>query len=600
MKRIALALLLVSLIGCRRSSPPVPMPGPPTPRTVPTPAPSEVIQGLTEDDRYVFHHLAIGSEIMPLAWLQVLKSPKTGQPFLQNPERFGMLADPESELGLPIGVTAGQPRFAKSFGEMAGLNCAICHVVDLEYNGEVVRIEGAPSLVNLDVFFGELAEAIGALLKDPKELFAFVARAQHQRSINDEGLHATEHQQFFDEFQDLNSLRDSGELEAAFADQIEEELASEVARPLEGEEASDGGLKSRALDRLKGVLAKRIGEKSRLKRIADREQALRESLGRVIHATHLLKQRIAFLKKMKELKAKGSTATGPGRADTWVLGRNGLFDKQHALPATSPSSFPHLWGYADLEWLTWNGCTTSGMHRDVGTALGLGAFFDLDTFESTVLPSNLHEADLVTEKISAPKWPDEFGSIDEEKRDRGQQLYVQHCAKRHDSPADYPIDEIGTDPNLAVNFDTPVGERRFVDEFTAAMKKFADKSYEATGNTLAEGAELEKHRPEKWRSERVYVSRPLVAIWATAPYLHNGSVPTLYDLLLPATERPATFHLGHRDYDPVKLGYETQVEATPVFNFDASLPGNSNQGHEYGTELSHDQRMDLLEYLKST
>lgn len=117
-----------------------------------------------------------------------------------------------------------------------------------------------------------------------------------------------------------------------------------------------------------------------------------------------------------------------------------------------------------------------------------------------------------------------------------------------------------------------------------------------------------------------YKARPLNGIWATAPYLHNGSVPTLYDLLLPATlrniqeapgtgpppgpTRPETFHVGSRRFDPKKVGYET-APAPGTFEFRARepdgtpRPGNYNSGHDYGTGLTDDQRYQLIEYLKS-
>ncbi|MCH8960532.1 MAG: hypothetical protein IH820_04220 [Bacteroidetes bacterium] len=88
-------------------------------------------------------------------------------------------------------------------------------------------------------------------------------------------------------------------------------------------------------------------------------------------------------------------------------------------------------------------------------------------------------------------------------------------------------------------------------------------------------------------------------IWATAPYLHNGSVPTLHDLLLPVDQRLVTFHVGSREFDPVKVGYVT-TGGPDTFLFDTSLPGNHNIGHIYGTaELSDTEREELVEYLKS-
>jgi hypothetical protein len=97
----------------------------------------------------------------------------------------------------------------------------------------------------------------------------------------------------------------------------------------------------------------------------------------------------------------------------------------------------------------------------------------------------------------------------------------------------------------------------------------------------------------------VYRARPLDGIWATGPFLHNGSVPTLYDLLLPEAQRPKTFALGNREFDPVKVGFVTTPNAETK-TFDATRKGNSNKGHDYGTSrLNDEERLQLLEYLKS-
>lgn len=102
-----------------------------------------------------------------------------------------------------------------------------------------------------------------------------------------------------------------------------------------------------------------------------------------------------------------------------------------------------------------------------------------------------------------------------------------------------------------------------------------------------------------------YKARPLHGVWATAPFLHNGSVPTLHDLMLPARQRPDRFFIGTREYDPVKVGYRTERRADSPFEFrvrddrDREIEGNANYGHEYGTRLSDPQRWDLIEYLKS-
>ncbi|MFK4719449.1 mono/diheme cytochrome c family protein [Bradyrhizobium niftali] len=119
--------------------------------------------------------------------------------------------------------------------------------------------------------------------------------------------------------------------------------------------------------------------------------------------------------------------------------------------------------------------------------------------------------------------------------------------------------------------------------------------------------------------EPQYRARPLDGVWATAPYLHNGSVPTLRDMLVPQAERPRSFCVGSRAFDPVKVGLVTKAKATEscaagLTNFNVSLLGNSNRGHSFegketdltklppgviGPELTEAERRALVEYLKT-
>ena len=147
------------------------------------------------------------------------------------------------------------------------------------------------------------------------------------------------------------------------------------------------------------------------------------------------------------------------------------------------------------------------------------------------------------------------------------------------------------------------------------------KAYEAPGADVWKTEDLQR-----------YAARPLAGVWATAPYLHNGSVPTLYHLLLPPEERPKKFWVGHRNYDPKRLGYRTETEDCPggakvasasvnpepakkcwagttprnnievpdgLWQFDVTKNGNGNGGHLYGTDMKRSDRMALLEYLKT-
>ena len=88
---------------------------------------------------------------------------------------------------------------------------------------------------------------------------------------------------------------------------------------------------------------------------------------------------------------------------------------------------------------------------------------------------------------------------------------------------------------------------------------------------------MDGNRPNGLRAPLAYKVRPLNGVWATPPYLHNGSVPNVYALLSPVSERPTKFYLGNREYDPVNLGYVTE-KLTNGFEYDTSLPRKFQQG----------------------
>jgi hypothetical protein len=103
-------------------------------------------------------------------------------------------------------------------------------------------------------------------------------------------------------------------------------------------------------------------------------------------------------------------------------------------------------------------------------------------------------------------------------------------------------------------------------------------------------------------SDAAYESRVLHGIWATAPYLHNGSVPNLWELLTPPKERKSTFMVGSRAFDPKNVGYAIDQSPLRNSNFVAdpqNANGNGNGGHVYGTTLTPDQRWAIIEYLKT-
>ena len=151
----------------------------------------------------------------------------------------------------------------------------------------------------------------------------------------------------------------------------------------------------------------------------------------------------------------------------------------------------------------------------------------------------------------------------------------------------------------------------FASTVQAAVDGIKQKAYAAAGIDKAQQRVMEdfdQHGSATWRDTLLdtrppygpYAARPLYGIWAAAPYLHNGSVPTLYDLLLPAEQRPKTFALGGREYDPVKLGFAVPTACSQQDCLvDTTRTGDGNGGHLWGTDLAEPDRMALLEYLKT-
>jgi mono/diheme cytochrome c family protein len=178
-----------------------------------------------------------------------------------------------------------------------------------------------------------------------------------------------------------------------------------------------------------------------------------------------------------------------------------------------------------------------------------------------------------------PKYP---FPIDATKATQGKAVFDQECASCHASDKTgtrMPLAAVGTDPERLATWGK--------DYAVAANKVVTDMGIERKG--LVE-APLDGYNPPF-----------LDGIWLRAPYLHNGAVPTLRDLLQPAAQRPKVFWRGYDLYDQVNVGFVTQgAEAERVgTKHDTSQRSNGNGGHEFGTALPDAQKDALVEYLKT-
>jgi mono/diheme cytochrome c family protein len=360
------------------------------------------------------------------------------------------------------------------------------------------------------------------------------------------------------------------------------------------------------------------------------------------------------------------TEEGPGRTDAFGRIANASFgdaiSPANYRVANAPVDYPQLWDMWTFDWVQWNGSAQQPMARNIGEALGVGAtlnFFDANgqplkgdaRYPSSVRLRDLHLIEQTLQRLKPPAWPEELlGAIDKTQAAKGRELFTENCAGCHvprsvQSEGRWvqhlkmlPVEFIGTDPGAADN----IADHRF--DLTALQWDPAElaqldvqlqptpadsldlsklssakglayvtafvgnRAYRDANIPTAERPDMDGFGlPIGVRELRAYKARPLAGVWATAPFLHNGSVPSIYQLLSPQDERATTFYKGTFEYDPRHLGYRTEAFANG-FMFDTRITGNHNSGHEFragtrgngviGRLLQPEERWALLEYLK--
>ncbi|MCC2615279.1 c-type cytochrome [Aestuariibacter halophilus] len=245
-----------------------------------------------------------------------------------------------------------------------------------------------------------------------------------------------------------------------------------------------------------------------------------------------------------------------------------------------PTDMPSIWNLQKYDApgrvMNWDGATHDAYSVIMDSALGLlGAEpHDEDDFLAQV--DWLHD---YLRNVKAPPYP---LAVDNQQVQAGEQVFNQNCASCHASErtgTPVPLAEIGT---------------------SAARLETWNKQAAIAANRIVEDMGLQR----KGLVEETligYVAVHLDGIWLRAPYLHNGSVPTLWDLLQPASERPQTFYRGYDLFDPQRVGFVSQGEQAKRAGtlYDTRLRGNSNQGHEFGVTLSDEDKQALIAYLKT-
>lgn len=605
-------------------------------------------QNWSPDARFWFHHATQGTSTLPVPydWFVALEQPELwlfgDPPMLKDSEylrQFGFIPSPKSfELdsatlqgygygaddkaayaersfaydearfpgnpdSLPVGFArlenARNPIDDTPLPDQIGFTCAACHTGHLEYKGVSLRIDGAPAVTDL----GKFREALGLAIAYTKFVpFRFGRFADRVLGEN----HSAEQEEALK--QQLDALIEKGK------------ALQKITEPVFEKNVEEGFARLDALTRI----------------------------GNQVFFTDLL------------------TKDGDNRLAISNLE-----------PISAPVNYPHIWGTSWFLWVQYDASIMQPMVRNAGEALGVSARVNLVNpsdggkhlyrsavevgeifnLEELLAGPDPFEGEPGFKGLRAPQWPEDLlGALDEEKKERGRELYVEHCQECHLPPVGDPAfwtsnrwtspddagqrylvltekltNVIGTDPAQAevmverkvrvpeyLEIDpgilcgeepgSVVTETLFGAALAVVVEKTTDKWYDDNGIPEDQRKRMNGYRPNCISAELKYKARPLDGIWATAPYLHNGSVPNLYEMLSPADERSETFYLGSRQFDPVKVGYEGE-RLPGGFMLDTRKPGNSNKGHEFkngprvtgvlGPKLSHEERMDLIEYLKS-
>lgn len=575
--------------------------------TNPADTPVQVIsfsQGWTEDEALDFYNTSQGSQLVPYSWFLALEQADNDSPFADNVnvKRLGYIPQEKTSGinpdGLPVGFVKDgnlEPFLSSAlhasrlsrntqdthggYNEWLGLTCAACHTSEIRYANHVLRVDGGPPMADFQSFIEELSQALTSTTNDD-EKFARFARSV----LAEGGYNKTEQQR------------------------LKKEVTAFIYWLNTYIERNYGGL---------------------------------------------------------------TTPYGYGRLDAFgaILNRvtasfTGI--AENATPANAPVSYPFLWNTSQLSWVQWNGSAGNHIGRNVGEVLGVFAHTIVNTpddderFYSSARIVNLDRLEQLMSQLDSPKWGAPLPAIDEAKAVRGKTIFAKNCVMCHairDGNGQFPmtppnavgkqfikinmiaLEKIGTDPLMAMNFVNPAFNvdpgvlRDYLPEkyqsqdtvprgvmLSTVVENVIRKQIATFSPALDQQQLLELagyHLPDEQPPNLIaYKARPLNGIWATAPYLHNGSVSSLYEMLLPDTERKKSFYVGSSELDTDNVGFESNQDGRrSLFNTVDSrgtpIPGNSNYGHtgKYYTSTrgedgdwrnySHEERLQLIEYMKS-
>jgi hypothetical protein len=540
-------------------------------------------QNWSAEESLAFYFTPQGSQLIPYDWFLALEQPGASTtPFrdAQNILKYRYLpqnADTWNPDGLPVGFVGETADNVK----WLGMTCAACHTAELHVNKVAYRIDGAPTQANVQALISDMIVAI------------------------------------------KNSLADSAKFDR---------FASKV---LAGNNNSGGQ------SDLKGKMNKWVAIRTGYNR--------RNFPGYDPNASS--PQGPLGVGRFGQLDAVGAIVNEVYWNAAKVQDLNNPTTVSKA--ADAPVSYPFLWNAHQQNKVQWLGIASSGgpgnilsLVRNIGEVIGVFGHVEIPDaigilnkgYRSTIDRKSLEKLEDLVTTLWSPLWPEaEFGAIDRASAAKGSEIFKRKLEqnrscfdchgeiKREDPNRSFKMTlfTTGTDSQAFDNFGGRSGPSGKLEGLPISFIPLTEKvpatasatvmiTNEVIGTILGtftlnppvdqlKDAEFGRRAAHGLivAPIQMYEARPLNGIWATAPFLHNGSVPTLDALFRKQADRPKTFSVGVRAFDTKKVGLAESPSSSSLPKLNTLEPGNSNAGHEFGVSLKEDERSWLIEYLKS-
>ncbi len=644
-------------------------------------------QGWSKSDSLWFYNTTQGSALLPYDFFIALENETSKELFRSNKnvDKYRYLPQ-KSTFFNPDALPVGFVKDVYQNKEYVGYTCAACHTSQINYDGKAIRIDGGPAMADMVTFLHDLEKSLQATLDDENKKERFVEKVialdndfSDKESIVNSLNEWTETRRLYNTINHSHIKYGYARLDA-FGRIYNRVLQHMISKPQLKNAMqlvlSPKGRRVLTNDQIDKVLGN-VGENI----IVDKQFSLiLERLSSKKSGYPALNQKniLRVIKQVfNEANAPVSYPFLWDIAQSDYVQWNGVANNSGVGPlGRNTGEVIGVFGILD-----WSAHEKDGFSLSASLS-GQKKLEEQVDFKSSINLTNLRRLETHLKSLTSPMWPEEIlGSIDMNKATRGQVTYSQYCQSCH-AVVDRKnwnrlvvaqmtgLEHIGTDKAAAVNGvaysgksgnfkntvqglgvgDVVIQETAPVIQIlTSATKgviatpdadkifirRWADRIYDIGSsffnntmpNTIKSGNYIADTTSQPYNSLLAYKGRSLNGIWATAPYLHNGSVPTLYDLLLPADKcetgddygeyRPTVFNVGSREFDVKKVGFRTK--GYEGFKFTTHRDGDKNIGHDYGAcensqlyskklgtseltplpALTPEQRMDLIEYMKT-